>query len=96
MTHLTSDDLGCPTTLCGTYTNAWPAGDNPADATQFPGQPPEAGDFARSIAVKWSHLMAWHERDAFRTEPALGPLRDRDDFGLLLMDLAFPAEPFVR
>jgi hypothetical protein len=31
----------------------------------------------------------------FRTEDALGPLRSRDDFRLLLMDLAFPAEPFA-
>ena len=30
------------------------------------------------------------------TSLALGPLRDRDDFRLLLMDLAFPAEPFIR
>jgi hypothetical protein len=34
--------------------------------------------------------------DAYRTEDALDPLRDRPDFRLLLMDLAFPAEAFAR
>jgi serine/threonine-protein kinase len=33
--------------------------------------------------------------DAFRTEPALDPLRSRDDYRLLMMDLAFPTEPFA-
>lgn len=32
----------------------------------------------------------------FRTETALDPLRDRDDFRLLIMDVAFPAAPFAR
>jgi hypothetical protein len=31
-----------------------------------------------------------------RDDPDLGPLRDRAEFQLLLMDLAFPAEPFAR
>jgi serine/threonine protein kinase/tetratricopeptide (TPR) repeat protein len=30
----------------------------------------------------------------YRYEPALGPLRRRDDFRLLMMDLAMPASPF--
>jgi len=30
-----------------------------------------------------------------RIESALDPLRSRDDFRLLMMDLAFPAEPFT-
>jgi hypothetical protein len=33
---------------------------------------------------------------AFRTEDALDPLRSRDDFRLLMMDLAMPAEVFAR
>ena len=33
---------------------------------------------------------------AFRTESALDPLRDREDFQLLVMDLAVPAQPFAR
>jgi eukaryotic-like serine/threonine-protein kinase len=32
---------------------------------------------------------------AYRTESALDPLRDRPDFQLLLLDVAFPAEPFA-
>jgi hypothetical protein len=31
-----------------------------------------------------------------RTGKALDPLRDRPEFRLLMMDLAFTAEPFVR
>jgi eukaryotic-like serine/threonine-protein kinase len=31
----------------------------------------------------------------YRTEPALEPLRDRDDFRLLMMDLAMPDRPFA-
>jgi hypothetical protein len=34
--------------------------------------------------------------DAYRTEDALDPLRGRDDFRLLMMDLVFPAEAFAR
>jgi serine/threonine-protein kinase len=34
--------------------------------------------------------------NAFLTESALGPLRNRPDFELLMMDLAFPAKPFAR
>jgi serine/threonine protein kinase/tetratricopeptide (TPR) repeat protein len=32
---------------------------------------------------------------AYRTESALDPLRDLPDFQMLLLDVAFPAEPFV-
>ena len=40
--------------------------------------------------------MGYRTLDFFRTEDALDPLRDRDDFRRLMMDLAFPAEPFAR
>src|SRR5262249_62021230 len=40
--------------------------------------------------------MGYRSPDAYRTEDALDPLRDRDDFRLLLMDLAMPADPFAR
>jgi hypothetical protein len=32
---------------------------------------------------------------AFRIESALDPFRDRQEFQRLIMDLAFPAEPFA-
>ncbi len=32
----------------------------------------------------------------YRNEPALGPLRSRDDFRELIRDLDFPADPFAR
>ena len=40
--------------------------------------------------------MGYRDANAFRTESALDPLRDRDHFKVLMMDLAFPAEPFAK
>jgi eukaryotic-like serine/threonine-protein kinase len=40
--------------------------------------------------------MGYTNSDAFRTESALDPLRNRADFRVLVMDLAFPAQPFAR
>jgi hypothetical protein len=37
--------------------------------------------------------MGYRNAPAWRTEPARDPLRSRDDFRLLMMDVAFPAEP---
>ncbi len=54
------------------------------------------------LSVPFSHAsepsvsMGYGNPDAFRTEDALDPLRGREDFRLLIMDLAFPAEPFAR
>jgi eukaryotic-like serine/threonine-protein kinase len=31
----------------------------------------------------------------YRSDPNLDPLRDREDFRTLLMDLAFPADPLA-
>jgi eukaryotic-like serine/threonine-protein kinase len=43
----------------------------------------------RAVAMGYATL------DDYRTADALDPLRDRDDFRLLMMDLAMPAEPFT-
>jgi hypothetical protein len=40
--------------------------------------------------------MGYGDTELLQTDPALDPLRNRDDFWLLLMDLAFPAEPFAQ
>jgi hypothetical protein len=40
--------------------------------------------------------MGYRSLDAYRTADALEPLRDRDDFQLLMLDLALPADPFAR
>ena len=40
--------------------------------------------------------MGYRDLALFRSEAALDPLRDRADFRLLMMDLAFPAEAFAR
>jgi hypothetical protein len=39
--------------------------------------------------------MGYSNVDAYRNEDALDPLRDRDDFRLLIADLVMPAEPFT-
>jgi hypothetical protein len=44
----------------------------------------------KAIANGYSDL------DHLRVEPGLDPLRARRDFQLLMMDLAFPADPFAR
>jgi serine/threonine protein kinase len=49
-------------------------------------------------AVKLLHKafgVGYRNLDAYRNEDALDPLRARDDFKLLMMDLAMPAEPFA-
>jgi hypothetical protein len=39
--------------------------------------------------------MGYRDANALQTEPALDPLCARDAFRLLMMDVAFPAEPFA-
>jgi hypothetical protein len=45
--------------------------------------------------LKKAVAMGYRNPDALRAEPALDSLRGRPDFRLLLMDLAFPAEPIA-
>jgi eukaryotic-like serine/threonine-protein kinase len=40
--------------------------------------------------------MDYRSAAVFRAESALDPLRNRPDLRILMMDLAFPAEPFAR
>ena len=39
--------------------------------------------------------MGYRNANEIRIESALDPLRSRDDFKLLMMDVAFPTEPFA-
>jgi hypothetical protein len=39
--------------------------------------------------------MGYRSPLSYRTEDALDPLRSRDDFRLLMMDLEFPSDPFA-
>ena len=39
--------------------------------------------------------LGYRNIDAFRTEDALDPLHGREDFRLLSLDLAMPADPFA-
>jgi hypothetical protein len=40
--------------------------------------------------------MGYRMSDAYRTDSALDPLRNRPDFRALMMDLVFPTKPFAR
>jgi serine/threonine-protein kinase len=50
----------------------------------------------RAMDVLRKVIATGYRAPALRTEAALDPLRDRPDFRLLMMDLAFPAEAFAR
>jgi hypothetical protein len=39
--------------------------------------------------------MGYRCIEKYRTEDALDPIRGRDDFRLLMLDLAMPADPFA-
>jgi tetratricopeptide (TPR) repeat protein len=54
-----------------------------------------ASEAETAMALLRQAVALAYRSAAFRYEDALDPLRDRDDFKLLLMDLAFPAEPFA-
>jgi eukaryotic-like serine/threonine-protein kinase len=58
----------------------------------------EAPDLADRAMADLRQAFATGYRDPadYRREPALDPLRGRDDFQLLMLDLAFPSEPFAR
>jgi len=59
------------------------AGDGEADA-----------DKAMTLLHK-AVAQGYRNADAMAKEVALDPLRDRADFRLLMMDLAFPGRPFA-
>jgi serine/threonine-protein kinase len=46
--------------------------------------------------LRQAAAMGYRNASVYRYEPALAPLRGRDDFRLLLLDLVFPADPFAR
>ena len=51
---------------------------------------------AAMAELRKAAAMGYRSPDAYRTKDALDPLRGRDDFRLLLMDMAMPSEPFAR
>ena len=64
-----------------------------------PGSGVPAGEGAnqaeKAMAVlRQAVTMGYRNPDAYRTESALDPLRDRPDFRELMMDLTMPANPF--
>ena len=59
------------------------------------GKPTEAEADAAMALLRRAVAMGYRSPHAYRTEDALGPLRSRDDFPLLMMDLGFPSDPFA-
>jgi hypothetical protein len=59
------------------------------------GESSSAADAAMNLLQK-AVGMGYSNLDAYRTEDVLDPLCRRTDIQLLLMDLAFLAEPFVK
>jgi hypothetical protein len=67
------------------------ARDGPAPSTALAsGLADRAIDDLRRAAA-----MGYRNSAQYRYEPALAPLRGREDFRLLMMDLAMPADPFA-
>jgi tetratricopeptide (TPR) repeat protein/tRNA A-37 threonylcarbamoyl transferase component Bud32 len=59
----------------------------------------EEGRDESDRAMSWLRravALDYRDPDTYRRETALDPLRDRNDFRLLMMDLAMPADPFAR
>jgi serine/threonine-protein kinase len=57
------------------------------------------GEAAAARAMHWLRravAVGYRNANEVRGESALDPLRSRDDFRLLMMDLAFPTDPFAR
>ena len=52
---------------------------------------------AKALALlRRAAAMGYRNPATYRNETALDPLRGRPDFRLMMMDLAFPAEPFAE
>jgi eukaryotic-like serine/threonine-protein kinase len=59
----------------------------------------DVGHVDAGLAMQWLRrdvAAGYRSFGAYRNESGLNPIRSRPDFRLLMMDLAFPAEPFVR
>ncbi len=76
-------------------------------ASVFASRPPPTGPRTKSrpaaVTVivrcsRWRRSVAggFKSFEVFRSDPNLDPLRDRNDFQAMLLDLAFPADPFAQ
>ena len=63
------------------------------------GMSAEEGPAESDRAMSWLRrtlAAGYLNLDAYRTESAFDPLRQRSDFRLLLLDLAFPVDPLAN
>jgi tetratricopeptide (TPR) repeat protein len=72
-----------------------PALSDPAGGTGARGADREAHAERAIAALRRAVAAGFRNLDQMRTDPDLGPLRSRSDFQLLMMDLAFPSDPFA-
>jgi serine/threonine-protein kinase len=68
---------------------------DPAGRTQGAGAGREAHAERAIAALRRAVASGFRELDLIRTDPDLDPLRARQDFQMLLLDLALPNEPFA-
>jgi hypothetical protein len=47
-------------------------------------------------AMRCAVAAGWNDVARMRHDPHLDPLRNRPDFQALILDLAFPADPFAQ
>lgn len=64
----------------------------PGSGLSASGGPSEAD---RAVDILARAIAAGYREPVLRLETGLDPLRDRSDFQILLMDLAFPDDPFA-
>jgi tetratricopeptide (TPR) repeat protein len=55
----------------------------------------QAAAEAAMATLRRARGAGWHGLAELRSDPSLAPLRSRPDFRLLMMDLAFPTNPFA-
>jgi tetratricopeptide (TPR) repeat protein/predicted Ser/Thr protein kinase len=84
-------NLACALALLSTLVGRPEVAPSPIEQAEIRGYQDRAMDaLRRAIAV------AGHPRWKIRTDHDLDPLRPRPDFQALMLDLAFPADPFAR
>jgi hypothetical protein len=60
-----------------------------------PSEGPDESDRGLEI-LRRAVASGYRDVDLLRTDAALDPIRPREDFRMLLMDLSMPADPFTR
>jgi hypothetical protein len=68
------------------------------DATTLASSDPANAARHLDHAMRWLRLAAeagWNDTEHMRTDPDMDRLRSRPDYQLLILDIAFPPDPFA-